>query len=611
MSSESQGARNGTRGSRTWLWVVGGVALAWVLVVVTGISWLRWHVNQKASEPELAVTRVQVLFLPDVVLELPKAQHTLDLVEAPWIVITPTDVYFKKQRVGSTVELERGQELHRGLYEALQAHRRQWSKVNPGELFPPVVQVAADRRVSFRAVGTALYTAGAARCAEVSFVVEGPEKPARLAVAAIVPGHLGYLKMPQRTLLVSVEGGGVVELRWREADGRLGPPEQVEIGALATRTKEIHAAECKERDLHDENWDWVLLWAPDASMYEVARALDGLSAPQRKHVMWEEVTDVPAFRVAVMRGEMPPDTELADLIPENVEEGDVRVRREMSAFANGCVWPPPRQVVPPAAPVPPPEAPALDPGLLPEATHLRPLSNDDAPVVSVVDGMIQVSGQDVARTSTIDKNGKLTRIAELRDALQELRERWLREHPGEDYHRRITFWIPATSSLLHTKSIFLTAATIDHPNGSFVVRQTGTTNRVGRIEVDTYLPPAELMKRDYYPPTHSLLDLDRSGVRLGWSRSRGDPRPNPATRYLWDISEPKNLRDWVQTEAATGWKELSSDGGEGERLLRLGIRGANDLPLQSLVAVLDGFQGGPLPKTCATLFAPAPPGVGE
>ena len=284
-----------------------------------------------------------------------------------------------------------------------------------------------------------------------------------------------------------------------------------------------------------------------------------------------------------------------------------------SVIAIACARPapPPPQIALPSAEPPAPVVEQttwpLDPKLLAEAKHTLPLFDDEAPTVTLDQGRIKVEGAYVAPTSPIADTGQLTRIEELYIALEKRREQWQSAHPDQEYPGGVTFWMPATTSALLAKSVLQTAAYAAHPKASLVVREQGTVDRVGRIEVSAFVPTAEQLEAGSLPRTRCQLELRRRhGATLTWFDDDGQLHPDLFARYLLDISDPEKLRSWVATEAETGWNVLSREVPRRERILNLGLWVSNDLSLQSIVTALDGLQESPWPELSVRLFMPEP-----
>ena len=71
-------------------------------------------------------------------VQLPKAENVLDMVEAPMVAITGTQILVDGVPAGSTRTIEEANRLQRvdELFNVLKNKRELWKQINPGKEFP-------------------------------------------------------------------------------------------------------------------------------------------------------------------------------------------------------------------------------------------------------------------------------------------------------------------------------------------------------------------------------------------------------------------------------------------------------------------------------------------
>src|SRR4051812_21352643 len=106
-------------------------------------------------------------------VKLPSAQNVLDMVEAPMVAITGTQILVDGIPAGSTRAIEEANRLQRvdELFNVLKNKRELWKQINPGKEFPGVVVLQVDRKVQALVVKSVFQTAAFAGYPNVSFMV--------------------------------------------------------------------------------------------------------------------------------------------------------------------------------------------------------------------------------------------------------------------------------------------------------------------------------------------------------------------------------------------------------------------------------------------------------
>jgi biopolymer transport protein ExbD len=106
-------------------------------------------------------------------VKLPKAENVLDMVEAPMVAITGTQILVDGVPSGSTRIIEDANRLQRveELYNILKNKRELWKQINPGKPFPGVAVLQVDRKVAALVVKSVFQTAALAGYPSISFMV--------------------------------------------------------------------------------------------------------------------------------------------------------------------------------------------------------------------------------------------------------------------------------------------------------------------------------------------------------------------------------------------------------------------------------------------------------
>jgi len=108
-------------------------------------------------------------------IRLPKAENTLDMVEAPMVAITGSQILVDGTPAGSTRAVEESNRLQRidELYNILKSKRELWKQVHDNSTpFPGVVILQVDRDVPAVVVKSVFQTAAYAGYPNVSFMVD-------------------------------------------------------------------------------------------------------------------------------------------------------------------------------------------------------------------------------------------------------------------------------------------------------------------------------------------------------------------------------------------------------------------------------------------------------
>lgn len=106
-------------------------------------------------------------------VKLPSAAHAVDMLEAPIVAVTGTQILVDGIPAGSTraiIEANRMQKIDE-LANILKNKRELWKQLKPGEPFPGNVILQVDRRVPALVVKSVFQTAAFAGYPAVSFMV--------------------------------------------------------------------------------------------------------------------------------------------------------------------------------------------------------------------------------------------------------------------------------------------------------------------------------------------------------------------------------------------------------------------------------------------------------
>jgi biopolymer transport protein ExbD len=106
-------------------------------------------------------------------VHLPKAQNTMDMVDAPIVAISGRQILINGQPAGNTQAIEDSKRMQRvdELFNALKQQREHWKQVYPNREFPGVVVLQIDQDVQAVVVKSVFQTAAFAGYPNVSFMV--------------------------------------------------------------------------------------------------------------------------------------------------------------------------------------------------------------------------------------------------------------------------------------------------------------------------------------------------------------------------------------------------------------------------------------------------------
>lgn len=106
-------------------------------------------------------------------VKLPKAENTVDMVDAPMIAINGNQVVVDGTAAGSTRAIEEAGRMQRvdELFNILKSKRELWKATNAGKPFPGVCVLQVDQNVPALVVKSVFQTAAFAGYPNVSFMV--------------------------------------------------------------------------------------------------------------------------------------------------------------------------------------------------------------------------------------------------------------------------------------------------------------------------------------------------------------------------------------------------------------------------------------------------------
>jgi biopolymer transport protein ExbD len=106
-------------------------------------------------------------------VKLPKAENVMDMVEAPMVAITGTQILVDGNASGNTRAIVEANRLQRidELFNMLKNKRELWKQINPGKEFPGVAVLQVDRKVPALVVKSVFQTAAYAGYPNISFMV--------------------------------------------------------------------------------------------------------------------------------------------------------------------------------------------------------------------------------------------------------------------------------------------------------------------------------------------------------------------------------------------------------------------------------------------------------
>lgn len=106
-------------------------------------------------------------------VKLPNAENVQDMVDAPIVAITGTQILVDGVPAGNTRVIEEANRLTRvdELFNVLKNKRETWKQINPGKEFPGVAVLQVDRKVSALVVKSVFQTAAFSGYPSISFMV--------------------------------------------------------------------------------------------------------------------------------------------------------------------------------------------------------------------------------------------------------------------------------------------------------------------------------------------------------------------------------------------------------------------------------------------------------
>jgi biopolymer transport protein ExbD len=111
-------------------------------------------------------------------LNLPKAENTLDMVDAPVVAVVGSQILVDGAAAGNSRSVEESDRLQRidELFNILKAKRELWKQTHPNKDFPGVVMLEIDQNVKAVVVKSVFQTAAFAGFPNVSFMVNNLPK---------------------------------------------------------------------------------------------------------------------------------------------------------------------------------------------------------------------------------------------------------------------------------------------------------------------------------------------------------------------------------------------------------------------------------------------------
>jgi biopolymer transport protein ExbD len=111
-------------------------------------------------------------------VNLPKAENTIDMIDAPLVAVTGSQVLVDGTPAGNTRAIEDSKRVQRidELFNLLKAKRELWKTTHPGKDFPGVVVLQIDQNVQAVVVKSVFQTSAFAGFPNVSFMVNSIPK---------------------------------------------------------------------------------------------------------------------------------------------------------------------------------------------------------------------------------------------------------------------------------------------------------------------------------------------------------------------------------------------------------------------------------------------------
>jgi biopolymer transport protein ExbD len=111
-------------------------------------------------------------------LNLPKAENTLDMIDAPVVAVVGSQILVDGSPAGNTRTVEESDRMQRvdELFNILKAKRELWKQTHPNKEFPGVCVLEIDQNIKAVVVKSVFQTAAFAGFPNVSFMVNSIPK---------------------------------------------------------------------------------------------------------------------------------------------------------------------------------------------------------------------------------------------------------------------------------------------------------------------------------------------------------------------------------------------------------------------------------------------------
>ncbi len=111
-------------------------------------------------------------------LNMPKAENTLDMIDAPIVVVVGSQILVDGGPAGNTRPVEESDRMQRidELFNILKSKRELWKQTHPNKDFPGVVLLQIDQNIKAVVVKSVFQTAAFAGFPNVSFMVNNLPK---------------------------------------------------------------------------------------------------------------------------------------------------------------------------------------------------------------------------------------------------------------------------------------------------------------------------------------------------------------------------------------------------------------------------------------------------
>jgi biopolymer transport protein ExbD len=106
-------------------------------------------------------------------VNLPKAENTMDMIDAPMVAVAGSQVLVDGAPAGNTRAIEDSKRMQRvdELFNILKSKRELWKQTHPGREFPGVVVLQVDQDITAVVVKSVFQTSAFAGYPNVSFMV--------------------------------------------------------------------------------------------------------------------------------------------------------------------------------------------------------------------------------------------------------------------------------------------------------------------------------------------------------------------------------------------------------------------------------------------------------